>query len=180
MTAKQKARELRGLVPPYMRGDWVNLWAESYEPPLADAIPQSLKIAVKFAEINAQQFGSWLARFDRTDIVGKTSTERAIKKYLTKPIYAKEGGSFWRGKIYAAGEKIRDAISESPADGLQVMVDEFTGGGKLIWRSVIDSATGDVDAALDGQIFDADDLSAPIPPLHPNCRCTREPLFSDG
>lgn len=51
------------------------------------------------------------------------------------------------------------------------------------WLATIDERTGELDAALDGQVvklgadFKAGGERVPYPPLHPNCRCTLIPII---
>lgn len=50
---------------------------------------------------------------------------------------------------------------------------------KVIWIATLDERTNPEDAALDGTVWDLDDVSRPNPPLHPNCRCAIAPYLPD-
>ena len=52
------------------------------------------------------------------------------------------------------------------------------GANKVVWHSSLDMKTCDGCRALHGQEFDID--KAPDNPLHPRCRCTWLPVFSEG
>jgi len=88
----------------------------------------------------------------------------AVRDYATKPAY----------RTTADGRRVK---ARGPlADSLEDYIRTFVRVGKVRWESVIDDRTAEVDAALNGTIWDADDPAAPIPPLHPNCRCRRVPI----
>ncbi|WP_313757272.1 minor capsid protein [Tissierella sp.] len=50
---------------------------------------------------------------------------------------------------------------------------------KVIWIATLDKKTNPEDGALDGGIWDLEDISRPKPPLHPNCRCAIAPYLPD-
>ena len=52
------------------------------------------------------------------------------------------------------------------------------GANKVMWHASLDLKTCDGCRALHGQVFDID--NAPDNPLHPRCRCTWLPVFSEG
>lgn len=52
------------------------------------------------------------------------------------------------------------------------------GANKVMWHASLDLKTCDACRALHGQVFDID--NAPDNPLHPRCRCTWLPVFSEG
>jgi SPP1 gp7 family putative phage head morphogenesis protein len=100
------------------------------------------------------------------------SALREISNWVTKPVFSQEDGTKVKGKIYNKGQRIRGPISPS----LESYVSESHDLSKVEWVTILDKRTGDLDRALDGKIFDANDPSNPLPPLHPNCRCTMQPI----
>jgi len=88
----------------------------------------------------------------------------AIREYATEPAY----------RIGKDGKRV---LARGPlADSLESYLRTFIRVGKVRWQSVIDRNTGQLDAELDNTEWAADDPAAPIPPLHPNCRCRRVPI----
>ena len=114
------------------------------------------------------------ARFMTDGLKREAIGLKAIKDWATKPVIAKQDGTF-KGKPFKAGDVIRGPIADS--------LEEYLGGSmqstRFVWNTVMDDNTGDLDSELDGKEFAYDDPNAPIPPLHTNCRCTREPLPPD-
>jgi len=96
-------------------------------------------------------------------LLGTDAALGDIRDWVTKPAFSK-------------GRKVRDAIAPTLEEYLK---DPFRSGG-FTWRTVIDKNTAERDRALDGRMFQADDASSPIPPLHINCRCRREPKDRKG
>ena len=59
---------------------------------------------------------------------------------------------------------------------IQQFIEEEMFTSKFRWVTILDKRTGSVDRNLSGKVFTYQTSSAPIPPLHPNCRCRREPV----
>ena len=121
---------------------------------------------------------------DHIRLIDATDTQRfladdvalqGIKDWATKPIIAKEDGVKFKGKTYKKGEVIRGPLAES----LEEYYNEPLRSISVRWVTVLDANTGRLDRSLDGKVFDLNDPSTPLPPLHPNCRCTLEPIPED-
>lgn len=76
----------------------------------------------------------------------------------------------WKGRQVAATE-----LTDAEA---QAATDFATQNPRVLrafrWRAVMDNRTCDVCRGLDGQIIDP--AQGPLPPSHPGCRCTLEPV----
>lgn len=66
------------------------------------------------------------------------------------------------------------------ANSLEDYIRDFVRIGKVKWVTVIDKRTGERDRELNGTIWNANDTFAPLPPLHPHCRCNREPVTDNS
>jgi len=125
---------------------------------------------------NVQELDEFIREQDATgsavflpSVQGKSSQAalRQINKWVTKPVIAQEDGTVFQGKTFKKGQVVRGPIAPS----LGQYVSESADNSKVKWETVLDSATGDLDRKLNGEVFDANDPSNPLPPLHPNCRC---------
>jgi len=98
------------------------------------------------------------------DLPPEGSTLSDLRDYYTKPAY----------KTTATGKrvKVRGPLADSLEEGLRDTVRV----GKVKWITVLDRNTAKRDRELNGTIWDVENRSAPIPPLHINCRCRREPI----
>ena len=101
---------------------------------------------------------------DPQDLPPEAATLAELRDYYTKPAY----------KTTKTGKrvKVRGPLADSLEDGLKNEVRV----GKVKWITVLDRNTAKRDRELNGTIWEASDPSAPIPPLHINCRCRREPI----
>ena len=98
------------------------------------------------------------------DLPPEGATLAELKDYYTKPAYMT--------KADGSRVKVRGPLAGSLEEGLEQTVRV----GKVKWITVIDRNTAKRDKELNGTEWDVQDRSAPIPPLHINCRCRREPI----
>jgi len=91
-----------------------------------------------------------------------------IRDYATKPAF----------KVNKDGTRLM--VRPALAGSLEEYIQGFIRIGKVRWNTVIDKRTGKRDRELNGTIWNANDTFAPLPPLHPNCRCHRSPISDNS
>ena len=132
-------------------------------------------LEVDFSEASEAEILAFIRSIDETntaELIGADADMGELRDWATKPVRAPQGGSTVKGKFFKSGALIRGAIADSLEDYVkqQYQTEQFT------WQTVLDSRTGKLDRSLDDKVFDYDNPASPLPPLHPNCRCFREPL----
>lgn len=108
------------------------------------------------------------------DVIGKGIYEGYSVDKMSKKIKDLFGSSAYQSKRLVNTELARivtNAQDEIYKDSGVVQ--------KVIWIATLDERTNPEDAALDGTIWDLDDISRPRPPLHPNCRCAISAYLPD-
>ncbi len=123
-------------------------------------------LSFSFSKLVLDDLLTFVKRVDVTataDLLEDDAALGDIRDWVTKPAFSK-------------GRKVRGPIASSLEEYLKAPLrsDGFT------WRTVVDDNTAERDRALNGRMFKADDASSPIPPLHINCRCRREPKTQIG
>lgn len=108
------------------------------------------------------------------DTIGKGITEGTSIQKLSKEVKDAFGVSAYEAKRLVTTEMAR--VVTNASDNI------YHDSGivqQVQWVSTLDEKTNPEDAALDGTIWDLDDISRPKPPLHPNCRCTIAPYLPE-
>lgn len=134
--------------------------------------------AVVNANFEGQNFSSriwnnkdWLVN-KLYDTIGKGIYEGYSVDKMSKEIKDIFGSSAYQSKRLINSELARvvtNASEEIYRDSGVVQ--------KVIWIATLDKRTNPEDAALDGTIWDLDDINRPKIPLHPNCRCAIAPYI---
>jgi len=123
----------------------------------------SSSVLIRITSETASSIAQWVEDVDAGLLVGSDNPNdiaiTQIRDYVTKPKYSN-------------GKKIRGPL----ADTLEQFLRQEVSSGQVQWDAVIDKRTGPRDRQLDGTIWDAEDIAAAIPPLHPGCRCRRVPI----
>ena len=145
-----------------------------------DILPPENGIGIEKEDIQEELLNNALLRVSKME----QTTIEEIKKILAKGY---EQGESWKEQKKKIENKIKNpvraemiAITELGFAYNTSTKNTYRGAGasKVAWHASLDLKTCDGCRALHGQVFDID--KAPDNPLHPRCRCTWLPVFSEG
>jgi len=144
-----------------------------------DILPPENGIGIEKEDIQEELLNNALLRVSKM----KQTTIEEIRKILAKGY---EQGESWKEQKKKIENKIKNpvraemiAITELGFAYNTSTKNTYRGAGasKVAWHASLDLKTCDGCRALHGQVFDID--KAPDNPLHPRCRCTWLPVFSE-
>ncbi len=145
-----------------------------------DILPPENGIGIEKEDIQEELLNNSLLRVSKME----QTTIEEIRKILAKGY---EQGESWKEQKKKIENKIKNsvraemiAITELGHAYNTSTKNTYRGAGasKVAWHASLDLKTCDGCRALHGQVFDID--KAPDNPLHPRCRCTWLPVFSEG
>ena len=145
-----------------------------------DILPPENGIGIEKEDIQEELLNNALLRVSKME----QTTIEEIKKILAKGY---EQGESWKEQKKKIEKRIKNpvraemiAITELGFAYNTSTKNTYRGAGasKVAWHASLDLKTCDGCRALHGQVFDID--KAPDNPLHPRCRCTWLPVFSEG
>ena len=141
---------------------------------------------VDTVDIGGIGFGEWwtkaredgiyrVRRLIQTGIVqGQHPTQIASRIWATA---ATGGPNAWRQSRTVAETAARTVVAAIQTDAQLAAEAQFPQAiYGYVFRAVIDTRTSSICRSLDGSVWKRGDPQTPIPPLHPNCRSTLEPI----
>lgn len=109
------------------------------------------------------------------DVIGKGITDGTSIQKLSKEVKDLFGSSAYQSKRLVNTEMAR-VVSIAQDNIYQ----ESGVVNKVMWVGTLDTDICDECASLDGRIFDMNDPSKPMPPIHSNDRCCYVPIVSEN